>query len=249
MKDHRWLVATAIAVAVFSVCGIALAHVPPINTDTPIMLGLQGRGTRTFVKVVRRARLLENGQEVDDPLDRSVTAPVLPVAVPYNVLSDKLQVGFVAPFMNVDLSTTESTMSNSGIGDVLLFTKYSLYQRDGLNETFRIASKAGVKLPTGDEDGSPTLGTGSTDYFFTTVAGWIRRRVGSYAEGIYNLNTSRAEVDFGDSVSYNVALGYRLAPEPQRDSRASRYGAPRGRRPVPARSCGSPLVGLLMLLR
>ena len=31
----------------------ALAIGPPINTDTPITLGLEGRGVRSFVKVVR----------------------------------------------------------------------------------------------------------------------------------------------------------------------------------------------------
>ena len=35
---------------------------------------------------------------------------VLPVAVPYNLLSDRLQGAIVAPFMNVDLSTTGSVM-------------------------------------------------------------------------------------------------------------------------------------------
>ncbi|MFQ5824899.1 MAG: hypothetical protein ACE5JB_12650, partial [bacterium] len=44
------------------------------------------------------------------------------------------------------------------------------------------------------------------------VAGWIEGRVGVYLEGIYNLNTSKGPVDFGNSVSYNFAFGYRLLP-------------------------------------
>lgn len=202
--------ATALAAVFFAIP--AGAQGPPINTDTPIMLGLQGRGTRTFVKVVRRARLLENGQQIDDPLNRSVTATVLPFAVPYNLFSDKLQVGLVAPFVNVNLSTSEGEPSNGGIGDLQLFAKYLLYQRDRRNETFRIATKAGVKLPTGDDQGMPALGTGSTDYFVTTVAAWIRGRIGIYGEGIYRINTSNENVDFGDAVSYNIAFGYRLLP-------------------------------------
>ena len=203
--------AAAVVAAVF-VAIPAAAQGPPINTDTPIMLGLQGRGTRTFVKVVRRARLLDHGHEVDDPMGRSTTATVLPFAVPYNFFSDKFQVGLVAPFVNVDLSTIEGEQSNGGIGDIQLFAKYLLYQRDRRNETFRIASKAGVKLPTGDDEGLPALGTGSTDYFVTTVAAWIRGRIGIYGEGIYRINTSNENVDFGDAVSYNVAFGYRLVP-------------------------------------
>ncbi len=77
--------------------------------------------------------------------------------------------------------------------DVQIFTKCLLYQRDRPNETTRAASKFGVKVPTGDHDGRPALATGSADYFFTTVAGWIQGRIGVYAEGIYNLNTSTGE--------------------------------------------------------
>ncbi|NIT70998.1 hypothetical protein GWO43_08900 [candidate division KSB1 bacterium] len=33
-----------------------------------------------------------------------------------------------------------------------------------------------------------------------------------YVEGIYNLNTSNDPVDFGNSVAYNLAFGYRLLP-------------------------------------
>lgn len=188
------------------------AQGPPINTDTPIMLGLEGRGVRAFGKVVRRTRLLQNGEKIEDPENRSVTVIVLPIALPYNIVSDKLQVGLVAPFMSVDTSSMGGEAFNEGIGDLQLFTKYLLYQRDRPNETIRIASKAGIKLPTGDEDGAPALGTGSTDYFFTTVGAWIAGRVGIYGEGIYQINTSNGEVDFGDALSYNAAFGYRLLP-------------------------------------
>ena len=59
---------------------------------------------------------------------------------------------------------------------------------------------------------TPPLGTGSTDYFITAVAGSIRGRTGIYGEGIYNVNTSNDVVDFGNSVAYNLALGFRLSP-------------------------------------
>ncbi len=38
-----------------------MAQGPPINTDTPIMLGVQGRGVRTFVKIIRRDTLFGLG--------------------------------------------------------------------------------------------------------------------------------------------------------------------------------------------
>ncbi len=188
------------------------AQGPPINTDTPIMLGVQGRGIRTLAKFVRKTTLLQDGKEIADDLDRRATVRITPVIIPYNLGSDRFQIGAIVPFVEVDFRTVAGNNSRFGIGDMRLFAKYLLYQRDRKLETFRIASKAGVKLPSGDEEKSPALGSGSTDYFFSAVAGWIKNRIGLYLEGIYNLNTSYNQVDFGNSFSYNLAFGYRLLP-------------------------------------
>ncbi len=211
-KGSRKLLGIWVALASLCAGPEAFAQGPPINTDTPIMLGLQGRGIRTLGKIIRKTTLLQDGSEITDPMDRRVTVFVAPVAVPYNLFNDKFQLGIIVPFMNIDINKNSGDVSSSGIGDLRLFAKYLVYQYDRKNKTIRVASKAGIKVPTGDDNTQPPLGTGSTDYFFTTVAGWIEGRVGVYLEGIYNLNTSRDAVDFGNSVSYNLAFGYRLLP-------------------------------------
>ena len=73
----------------------ALAQGPPIHTDTPIMLGLAGRGVRSFGKVVHRGKLFEGGDAIDNPDDREVTIVQFPVVVPYNLFSERLQVSFI----------------------------------------------------------------------------------------------------------------------------------------------------------
>ncbi|MFQ5605747.1 MAG: transporter [bacterium] len=192
--------------------GETCAQGPPINTDTPIMLGLEGRGIRTFARFVRRASLLQDDKEIPDDLDQRVLVRVTPVVVPYNLFSDRFQVSVIVPFVDVDFESTTQDMSSFGIGDVRFFAKYLLLQIDRKKETFRVASKAGIKFPTGDENEAPALGSGSTDFFFSTVAGWVKNRIGIYLEGIYNLNTSHDQVDFGNSFAYNLAFGYRLLP-------------------------------------
>ena len=184
----------------------ALAQGPPIHTDTPIMLGLAGRGVRSFGKVVHRGKLFEGGDAVDNPDDRAVTIVQFPVVVPYNLFSERFQVGFIAPF------SPQGEASSSGLADIRVFGKYLLYQRDRLNETLRVATKAGVKFPSGSTSSTPPLGSGSTDYFASAVIGWIRGRTGIYAEGIYSVNTSNDEVDFGNGFAFNLALGFRLSP-------------------------------------
>ena len=212
MNNWHNLIVAVVACAILFPLTDALAQGPPINTDTPIMLGVSGAGVRSFGKIIRKATLLRDGKEIADTLDRSVTSWVTPVAIPYNLYSDKLQIGLILPYVNIDLNKTTGAVSSSGIGDIKLSAKYLVYQLDRKNKTVRVASKAGVKLPTGNEDTQPALGTGSTDYFFSTVAGWLEKRVGVFIEGIYNINTSRDSLDFGNSFSYNLALGYRLLP-------------------------------------
>ncbi len=139
------------------------AQGPPIHTDTPIMLGLEGRGVRTFFEVVRKSRLLEDGNEVDDPSGRSVTAQISPLAVPYNFTST-FQVGAVIPFVTKTLDSDTMSKTRSGVGDVSLFIKKLLAQIDRKGETFRVAVKRTAKLPTGDDETPVPLGTGAIDY-------------------------------------------------------------------------------------
>ena len=188
------------------------AQGPPIHTDTPIMLGLQGRGVRTFVKFIRKASLRHDGKHITDDKDRRVTVRVTPLALPFNLFSDRFQIGAILPLLDVSLKSRLQNQSSSGIGDLKLFAKYLFVQVDRKNETFRVASKVGIKLPTGDDQRTPALGTGSTDYFLASVAGWIKGRFGIYGEGIYNLNTANDQINFGNSFSYNLALGYRVLP-------------------------------------
>ena len=126
-----------VLVAIFSSAQIAMAQGPPINTDTPIMLGVQGRGVRTFARIIRRDTLLSDGNETDDPLDRRTTVVVTPVVVPYNLFSDKFQLALIVPFMDVNVHTNTSETSGSGVGDVRLFAKHLLYQHDRRGKTSR----------------------------------------------------------------------------------------------------------------
>jgi len=187
------------------------AQGPPIHTDTPIMLGLDGRGVRTFLKVVRMNELLRDGTRISDPLDRTMTALVYPIVVPVN-LTPTTQIGVIAPFVTRRLESNAGDVSSSGPGDATVFLKQLLVQVDRRAETFRLAVKGGVKLPTGDETGPLALGSGSVDYRFNALAGWIKSRWGFYGEAGYALNTNGAGVERGDRFAYNAAVGYRLLP-------------------------------------
>jgi len=107
-----------------------LAQGPPINTDSPILLGISGAGVRSFVKVIKKSSQ-----------DEDLTVTVSPVVIPYN-LTTRLLVGGVFPYFNKELDTNAGSKSSSGFGDTKLFAKYVVHQIDRKQETIRFVVKS-----------------------------------------------------------------------------------------------------------
>lgn len=168
----------------------AQAQGPPIFTDTPIMLGLEGRGLRTFGNYVSR----ENGNSY-----------VHPFAVPYNI-SSKWQVGLIAPLVNV---SPQNVNSRFGLGDVRVFTKYQLIQKDGKGKTFRTLIKLTETFPTGNSSDNPPLGSGAYQTTIGLVNGYVTTQYGIYGEVAYNLTSD----GLPDNLIYNLAFGLPLLPQ------------------------------------
>jgi hypothetical protein len=187
------------------------AQGPPINSDTPILLGLEGKALMLRSVLLSKSEFYQDGNKISDPLDRSVRATVVPVVVPYNVTSDLL-VGVIAPLLSVRSKSTAGSVTSTGLGDVSVFVKHVLVQIDDLQETLRILGKANLKFPTGNKNLSPPLGTGSWDVSFGTVAGWIGKRFGLYGDVSYSFNGSSDGYSYGNTLSYNAAVGFRLSP-------------------------------------
>jgi len=193
-----------------------LAQGPPINSDTPILLGLEGRAIMLRTVVVNKAQLFRDGNKISDPLDQSVVATVVPIVFPYNITSDFL-VGITVPLMNVRSKSTAGSVTSIGLSDVSIFAKHLLVQVDGLQETFRVLGKASVKLPTGSKDLAPPLGSGSWDASIGAVAGWVGKRFGLYGDVSYALNGSSKGYSYGNTFIYNAAIGFRVSPAEYED--------------------------------
>lgn len=75
----------------------------------------------------------------------------------YGVTSDLALFG-VLPYVDKSLELTvngvKQTRDTSGIGDLTLFGRYTVFKDDIPGRTFRIAPFAGVELPSGEEDAS-----------------------------------------------------------------------------------------------
>lgn len=167
-----------------------VAQGPPIFTDTPIMLGLEGRGIRTFGSIVSK---------------ENANAYIQPVVFPFNI-STNWQVGAIAPFVSI---SPDGLDTRSGIGDVKIFTKYQLYKKDGKAKTFRGLIKLTETFPTGNSSRAPALGTSAYQTTLSLVNGYITTRYGIYGEFGYNITSD----GLPDNFIYNIAFGLPLLPQ------------------------------------
>ena len=212
--------------ALFPPAAVIQAQGPPINTDTAFVNGLEGAALRSFVFSVRRSGLASDGRGIADPLDREVSIYGVPIVVPYEVVKNKLVLAAGVPVLRKELQLTEDgrrrTLSTSGFGDAFIASKLLLLQRDREGRTTRFAATGQIKLPTGKDEESDDkgnllppalqLGSGSVDYALGGVFTHVRRRIGFTADASYHFRTEANGFSFGDSLAYNLSLGYRLAP-------------------------------------
>ncbi len=135
-------------------------------------------------------------------------------------------VGAGVPFLDKEMRITRNgtrqTLSDRGFGDLTLFAKYQLLQRDAPEKTTRLTFKGGLKLPTGDHTETDSegsllprglqLGTGSVDYSAGLIFTHVADRLGINADAIYGFNGESDGFEFGDALKYDIALGYRIYP-------------------------------------
>lgn len=111
-----------------------------------------------------------------------------------------------------DSSGSRVENDDFGLGDTTLLARYTLFSKDYTTGTTRFAVLGGVKLPTGDDDLEP-ITTDSFDVPLGVVATatWdFRHEVD--ADIIYRINTEADNFERGDTLSYNLAYGFRVYP-------------------------------------
>ena len=198
----------------------AKAQGPPINTETAFVTGLESGAIRSFGKATRQIGSLPGGRG-------ELNIISVPLVVPYELLPNKLVVGASMPYLDKERKTTingeRKSFSDSGFGDLTLFGKYQFLQRDAHLQTTRISVLGKVKVPTGEDDEKTSagvrlpapvqLGTGSDDYTLGIIFTHIKKRFGINADSMYTLKTEANSFEFGDTLNYDIAFGYRLLPK------------------------------------
>lgn len=212
MPIAAWII---LALTLSLVADTAVAAPLTSNTALPV-------GTGEFV--LREQAVFD--QSGDDPggMDRDREALAFVTALGYGI-TPNLAVFGVVPYVDKRLELTSGTQqfarSARGIGDVSLFGRYTILQRDWPQRTFRIAPFAGIELPTGDDDEADSfgrlppavqLGSGSFDPFAGIVATYQTLDFQIDVQGAYRANTKANDFAFGDVMRLDLSFQYRLWP-------------------------------------
>jgi len=118
-----------------------------------------------------------------------------------------------------------STGGATGLGDVSVLGRYTVYTRHTLDSTTLLAGALGVKLPTGSTsqhnnqgeylDAHLQPGTGSTDLLLGVSANHVMRRYSVSANLLASVTgegeTGDSSHRFGDSLNYDVTGKYRVS--------------------------------------
>lgn len=100
--------------------------------------------------------------------------------------------------------------SRSGLGDMALRSRFRFWRLDAPGAQTSAALLAQVKLPTGDDDGDPRLGSGSTDILGGLLFGREGRRMYFNAAARYRYNTEgEGGLRKGDRQFLDLVVGVR----------------------------------------
>jgi len=140
-------------------------------------------------------------------------------------VTNKLALFGVVPYVDKDLDVTVGgnriNRSESGLGDVSVFGRYTVLQRDQPGRTFRVAPFFGVKAPTGDDNErdefgrlppSVQSGTGAWDVFGGVVGTYQTLAFQTDGQVSYRINNEANNFEPGDEFRLDGSLQYRLWP-------------------------------------
>jgi hypothetical protein len=147
-----------------------------------------------------------SGGWIDLPTDTRITASSFVPRIYYGVTDwFTMRAGIGVEDRYLDLAENGGVSTNTGLGDLVLDPKIQIYRGEGTQP--RVSVLAGVRLPTGDTEGSPALSDGSTDYCLGAAVTQPMGRLTGHAMIIYWLNGENDDgVDVRDQWIASAAL-------------------------------------------
>ena len=179
--------------------------------------------------------LITIGKATDDVggLGRNLTVVTVNTVIAYGVTPDLAIFGSL-PVTFKTLKTRAGTRDADGVGDARLVARYTIYKKDGVGKTSRIAPFIGVKAPTGDNGRTDRLGllppgmqpgSGSWDFSGGVIATHASVFWNFDFQASYQANSMAGGLERGDVVRADASFQYRLLPRKlSRDDKGYFYG-------------------------
>jgi hypothetical protein len=203
------------------------AQALPFHTETAITTGFEESAARTFAQFLGRSGLVRNGIAVADPLQRDIDVYAQPFAVLPYAITPMWTTRVIVPFLHksMDFTAADGVRRNyttSGVGDVIVDTKWIFSSKNRLAGTTRLGIEGGVKIPIGKTgatlpDGTVAprplqVGSGSWDFPFKALFTLTQGRHGLLANVGYRVKTTDDGFKAGNVFSYDVAVALRFLP-------------------------------------
>jgi len=211
MKNRTYLFSAIIGYSFLNNSAIVAAPIT-FNTALPV-------AKEEFVFRGQYVRI----QSDDDPsgAGRDRTENQLVTALGYG-LSGKWALFGVVPYRDIKLtSNTSAQRSQTGIGDMRAFVRYTAHQENEKGRTFRVAPCSGMKMPTGEDNArdaqgvlpaSVQLGSGSWDAFGGVILTWQTLNYQFDTQFSYQANNETNGVEAGDITRLDLSYQHRLLP-------------------------------------
>ncbi len=145
------------------------------------------------------------GGEFEFDGDKNENTSALHYEVIYGVTTD-LSLSIAIPQI---LARKAAGATAKGLGDIQVRAKREIYRKDLLGAQHKITVIAGVKLPTGDDDARPAVGSGTTDYLLGVSYGYESRTLYQFLTARHRLNAGAGGNDPGRRFTLDGAVGYR----------------------------------------
>lgn len=185
----------------------------PITTNTALPVS-QGEF------ILREKAVVAHGEDQFAGVARGAAAVTSLTVLGYGINPD-LAAFFVLPASYRKMTVGDSSREVAGIGDVSAFVRYTVYRKDDVAKTVRVAPFLGLKAPTGstskrDQTGTlpPSLqpGTGSWDAFGGVVATYATLAWVLDVQGAFRVNTRDQGRKLGNEYRADASFQYRLLP-------------------------------------
>lgn len=199
------------AAALFA--GGSAAWPAPITTNTALPVS-QGEF------ILREKAVVAHGQDRLGGVERGATGVTSLTVLGYGINPD-LAAFVILPASYRKMTVAGDQRDAAGIGDVSAFVRYTIFRKDEVGKTIRVAPFLGLKAPTGrtskrDQAGTlpPNLqpGTGSWDIFGGVVATYATLEWVMDVQGAFRVNTRDQGRKVGNEYRADASFQYRLLP-------------------------------------